>query len=501
MEQHGFKGCQSKESLSSGKDEGGLDLNDLDDVASPSIPYFDITSAGKHDHDLSEPFSGGVSEATNDLDTSHNDEFEKESTVVRFSRKKSQELGDYDGNGLLGTKLDTIQSISSQISDFSDVPSSNPKALTPYNRFLERLKHPSCMETIRAVKGLIAMLPGKMSRSEAAAVVHNFIDIYTPKLLALDAFSELPEDERNISAEFFEKFTMQKLYSQCYSMDANDRIEDEMLWIKMRCLQWVEPKHLEISSEVDESILKEAQVQLNNISKFKAPRDKLVGILNCCRLVVHSLEDNSDKLVSADEALPLLIYVTIRANPYELWSSIEYIQHFRHPSRHIAEEAYGFTLLVSAVEYIRSIGHTTHLKMDENEFNRIFNEAQEPYMSRLVKLAEAQQTKNDESKTTISTIQANSSVLNRLKKMAQPALMFKSMIVKNLASEEINEAIESLSTLEAYIMDMPLVFNPENDYTTDSPALLSDWRALIAMRELALVTVTNVKQMLSNVTQ
>ncbi|KAK1937401.1 vacuolar sorting protein 9 (VPS9) domain containing protein [Babesia divergens] len=482
-----------------GKADDTPESIDTMDLFTSSVPSFDITIAGKVEYDTADIPSDMVSESGDDGAISAKGCGTGSSTVIRGHGFNVGDYEGYDGMPLHTVKSEASYTIYSQASDTSLAPQGLGKTLTPYNRFLEHLKHPSCMDIIRAVKGLLAMFPGKMSRPEAAAVVHNFIDIYTPKLLSLEAFIELPDDERNMAAEFFEKFTMQKLYAQCYSMDTNDRIEDEKLWIKIRCLEWVEPKHLEISSAVDDSILKEAQAQLNNISKFKAPRDKLVGILNCCRLVVHSLEGSSDKLASADETLPLLIYVTIRANPHELWSSIEYIQHFRHPSRHIAEEAYGFTLLVSAVEYIKAIGTTSHFKMDVDEFNRLFREAQEPYLSRLHKLDEAQKSVKDAK--AIRTSLAEGSVFSRLKRMAQPALMFKSMIFKNLASTEIHEAVEALAVLETYMLDMPLVFKPDKDFTTDSAALLSDWRALTAMREVALGTIAKVKGMLSNVSQ
>lgn len=51
---------------------------------------------------------------------------------------------------------------------------------------------------------------------------------------------------------------------------------------------------------------------------YKAPRDKLVCILNCCKVISNLLLNAS--LVSnvnppgADEFLPVLIYVTIKVN-------------------------------------------------------------------------------------------------------------------------------------------------------------------------------------------
>ncbi|CDR94005.1 vacuolar sorting protein 9 (VPS9) domain containing protein, putative [Babesia bigemina] len=474
----------------------------LDDKVGYVVPSFDIANDGNSD-DFSGVFSGGASDIADDHldvtpsnranDVAHSDF----STVPLGVSPAKYELLDTPA-----ARCEGMSPLPSLISENDNDSQTIVKNLTPYNRFLDRLKHASCVDIIRAVKGVMAMLPGKMSRADAAAVVHNFIDIYTPRLLATAPFASLPDEERAMSAEFFEKFTMQKLYPQCYSMDPKDRIEDERLWIKMRCLDWVEPKHLEVSSSVDVDLLKDAQEQLNHISRFKAPRDKMVAILNCCRLVVHALEGSSNKPASADETLPLLIYVTVRANPHELWSSIEFIQHFRHPSRHIAEEAYGFTLLVSAVEYIKSIGSTTCFKMDPEEFNRLFTAAQEPYLSRLQKLQEAEnQVQHSTPAPSGALVGAEDSVLARLKRIAQPALMFKTALFKNLASSEIRETLDLLSGLETYMVDIPLIFKPDDDPAPDSAAILSDWRALTAMRTNALETVGKAKAILSKLAQ
>ncbi|GBE60810.1 vacuolar sorting 9 domain-containing protein, putative [Babesia ovata] len=487
----------------SGRDDTSGDIA-TDDNFGFAVQSFDITN--DVNSDFSGVFSGGSSDVADEHDARVGINSRHEVNDLTPSRFSTDPLGvsptKYELLELSAPRSDSMPPLPSHLSRNDIDSQSTAKGMTPYNRFLDRLKHASCVDIIRAVKGVMAMLPGKMSRSDAAAVVHNFIDIYTPRLLSTEPFASLPDDERTMSAEFFEKFTMQKLYPQCYSMDPKDRIEDERLWIKMRCLDWVEPKHLEVSSSVDVDLLKDAQEQLKNISRFKSPRDKMVAILNCCRLVVHALEGDSNKPASADETLPLLIYVTVRANPHELWSSIEFIQHFRHPSRHIAEEAYGFTLLVSAVEYIKSIGTTTCFKMDPDEFNRLFTAAQEPYLSRLQKLqGEEQKMQRSTPSFPGAIVGGEDSVLARLKKIAQPALMFKTTLFKNLASSEIRETLELLSGLETYMLDMPLVFKPDNDPTPDSAAILSDWQALTAMRKNALETVGKAKAILSKLAQ
>lgn len=61
-----------------------------------------------------------------------------------------------------------------------------------------------------------------------------------------------------------------------------------------------------------------AAKELQKINFFKAPRDKLLCIMNCCRIINNLLLDISMTTnhtpAGADDFLPILIYVTIKAS-------------------------------------------------------------------------------------------------------------------------------------------------------------------------------------------
>uniref|UniRef100_A0A3B0N721 Vacuolar-protein sorting-associated protein, putative n=1 Tax=Theileria annulata TaxID=5874 RepID=A0A3B0N721_THEAN len=374
---------------------------------------------------------------------------------------------------------------------------------TPYNKFLERLKDPSCHDIVTAIKGLVVMLPGNMVRSEVATISHNFIDIYAPKLLSLEIFSKLTDEEKTETVECFEKFTMQKLYPQCYRMDPMDAIEDERLQIQMLCLNWIEPHHLEITTMGDVNILKEAQNHLRNLYKYRSPRDKLIIILNFCRLVVYSIQKVTYPFrlldVSCDEAFPLLILTIILTNPVELQSCIEFIQYFRHPSRHISEEAYAFTLLVSAVEFIREIGTSSHLKINTQDFQNKYNQNKLKYESRLQRLNSLVKTNSTETASNNIRNPVNNSVNNntnsanlfdQLKKFNLSTL-FKMPLFKQ-DRKDVYDIIETLEYLESYLLDLPLTYQFKED-SLDPPDLVSDWRALVAMKKHITETIAIVK--------
>ena len=110
--------------------------------------------------------------------------------------------------------------------------------------------------------------------------------------------------------------------------------------------------------------------ELQKINHYKAPRDKMVCILNCCKVISNLLTHAREgQPYGADEFLPLLIYITLKANPEDLHSNIHYITNYRHPSKLAAEAGYFFTQLVSAVHFLETM-EATSLSIDPEEFKR-----------------------------------------------------------------------------------------------------------------------------------
>ena len=83
-----------------------------------------------------------------------------------------------------------------------------------------------------------------------------------------------------------------------------------------------------------------AESELGKMNQFKAPRDKLVCVLNTCRIINNTLTTRQGSDGGADDFLPVLVYVTLRANPDRLESNLRYIQRFRGESRLVSEAAY-----------------------------------------------------------------------------------------------------------------------------------------------------------------
>ncbi|XP_048598421.1 vacuolar protein sorting-associated protein 9A isoform X2 [Brassica napus] len=114
-----------------------------------------------------------------------------------------------------------------------------------------------------------------------------------------------------------------------------------------------------------------AQKELQKMNMYKAPRDKLMCILSCCKVINNLLLNASiaskENAPGADEFLPVLIYVTIKANPPQFHSNLLYIQRYRRQSKLVGEASYFFTNLLSAESFISNIDAKS-LSMDEADF-------------------------------------------------------------------------------------------------------------------------------------
>jgi Rab5 GDP/GTP exchange factor len=90
--------------------------------------------------------------------------------------------------------------------------------------------------------------------------------------------------------------------------------------------------------------------ELLKINHYKAPRDKLICILNCSKVIfglIRHLGGGED----ADTFLPILIFIVLKAKPENLISNVEYINRFRSPERLSSESGYYLSSLVSRPGY------------------------------------------------------------------------------------------------------------------------------------------------------
>ncbi|MED6131360.1 Vacuolar protein sorting-associated protein 9A [Stylosanthes scabra] len=242
--------------------------------------------------------------------------------------------------------------------------------------FLERMRQPSAADFVKAIKSFIVSFSNNAPDPERdGGAVQEFFANMEAAFRAHPLWAGCSEEELESAGEGLEKYVMTKLFARVFASVPEDVKLDDQLSEKMALVQqFIKPENLDIKPVFEnETSWLLAQKELQKINMYKAPRDKLVCILNCCKVIGNLLLNASlaskDSPPGADDFLPVLIYVTIKANPPQLHSNLLYIQRFRRQSRLAGEAAYYFTNMLSVESFISNIDAKA-LSMDESEFER-----------------------------------------------------------------------------------------------------------------------------------
>ncbi|KAF9601384.1 hypothetical protein IFM89_019237 [Coptis chinensis] len=262
----------------------------------------------------------------------------------------------------------------------ADVFGSSTAPLT-WHDFLERMRHPSASDFVKSIKSFIVSLSNDAHDPEKdSAAVQEFLTKMEGAFRAHSLWAGSSKEELESAGEGLEKYVMTKLFTRVFASLPEDVKYDEKLSEKMALVQqFIRPENLDIQPAFqNETSWLLAQKELQKINMYKAPREKLVCILNCCKVINNLLLNASiashEHPPGADEFLPVLIYVTLKANPPQLHSNLLYIQRYRCQSRLVSESAYFFTNMLSAESFISNIDAKS-LSMDETEFEENMDSA------------------------------------------------------------------------------------------------------------------------------
>ncbi|KAL9249405.1 Vacuolar protein sorting-associated protein 9A-like protein [Drosera capensis] len=255
----------------------------------------------------------------------------------------------------------------------ADALSTSTAPLT-WHDFLERMRQPSAAEFVKAIKSFIVSFSNNAPDPEKdTAAVQQFLANMEAAFRAHPLWAGCSEEELESAGEGLEKYVMTKLFTRCFASLPDDVKADEQLSEKMAMVQqFIRPEHLDIQPTFqNETSWLLAQKELQKINMHKSPREKLVCILSCCKVITNLLVNASiatnENPPGADVFIPVLIYVTIKANPPQLHSNLLYIQRYRRQTRLVAEADYFFTGMLSAESFISNI-NAESLSMEESEF-------------------------------------------------------------------------------------------------------------------------------------
>ncbi|KQK12196.1 hypothetical protein BRADI_1g02117v3 [Brachypodium distachyon] len=252
----------------------------------------------------------------------------------------------------------------------------SPASRVDFYGFLDRMRRPAAADLFRSIKSFLASLSlDEPSAEEDGARVQAFFTAMETTIREHPLWANATHQEIDHALEGLEKYIMTKLFDRTFVSSAEDAAADAEVSEKIGLLQqFLRPCHLDIPKILhNEASWLLAVKELQKINSFRSPRDKLLCIMSCCQVINNLLLNvsmSNDRSPSgADEFLPILIYITIKANPPQLHSNLKFVQLFRREAKLVSEVEYYLTNLISAKMFIVNVnGHS--LSMEESEFQK-----------------------------------------------------------------------------------------------------------------------------------
>ena len=280
-------------------------------------------------------------------------------------------------------------------------PEPDPDLPFDFHRFLEQLRHKSADPVAKFLRSFLTEFGKKQWMvHEQVKIISDFLTFITNKMAQCDVWRDVSDAEFDNAKEGMEKLVMNRLYTQTFSpalpppapvprrrskrkeqeksagpgrrgQHQEDVERDEILAQKIRIYSWVREKHLDIPEvgAQGKRFLTLAQQELLKIKGYRAPRDKVICILNCCKVIFGLLKNAKSKDTSADSFVPLLIYVVLQANPEHMVSNVQYILRFRNQDKLGGESGYYLSSLSGAIQFIETLDRT-NLTISDEEFEK-----------------------------------------------------------------------------------------------------------------------------------
>ena len=147
---------------------------------------------------------------------------------------------------------------------------------------------------------------GARSVAQLAELTQTFFRDTEEAIAGHALWRDEPPEALERACDAVEKVVMSRLHDRVFLADAAERAADAALGERLGFLQFVDADHLGIPPAVrDAHSWANAQREICKMALYRTPRDKLVCVLNCCKLINSSIARASAGEHGADEFFPV----------------------------------------------------------------------------------------------------------------------------------------------------------------------------------------------------
>ena len=220
------------------------------------------------------------------------------------------------------------------------------KPALPSQYVFEKLMNlPCCTELSKKVKLFLTDFK-KNTRGDLNAereAVKAFLRDVGKDMRTLEPWSDIPPNHFEIAKEQMARFVFTNLYDTIF-VKKDYQFNDKALQKHFQQIRpYVTPEFLELKDEIAKNeVIINAIGFLNDIDDFKSPIEKLTCVFSACRILSYAIMKGGGQ-GSADDLLPLVIYVTVNTSIKSLYSNLKFIETYADDDLQLGEEYCFFT--------------------------------------------------------------------------------------------------------------------------------------------------------------
>jgi hypothetical protein len=280
--------------------------------------------------------------------------------------------------------------------------------------------------------------------------------------LLFENFADIWKIRSKIILEGMEALATKTLYKILKLRREVELQENEALEKKLKIFgSFILPEHFDIEQDrLNHAKVERAIGELQKMNKFKTPRDKMVCIMNACKVIGLMLKETNKSSVGdgADMFFPTIVYVLIKGTPKDIKANVDFIKLYRHPQLLESEDEYFLTTMTSAIEFVSGMTEED-LNIQKEEFKELYgkfadkkdNEVDARIQKRIEKKEQNDYDEfENQSDISMMTTQSNAQLLGELEVMEVPIMGQSLLLTKGIQTDEIvqSEDAQSLSVPE-----------------------------------------------------